>query len=194
VEPAGRAQLPVRRRPGKGSPAVSLLRPGPPPAYRRRGGGRGHGVRRPTPPPELHGGRAELRNTAPTPPPQRRRGPNDGQELGDEVDRRDHPQPSEGHGELARRGTRGSRRNRRTVTTHAGRNPARSLSRPGGSRWARTKRTSQEAANIPAATVTHQNNVTRRSVWIGTTTAAVAAERRAACWERWSAARVSPRA
>jgi hypothetical protein len=52
---------------------------------------------------------------------------------------------------LARRGTRGSARSRRAVVTQSGRNPARSLSSPGGSRRASTTSRTQLATSTMAA-------------------------------------------
>ena len=52
---------------------------------------------------------------------------------------------------LARRGTCGSWRSRRVIVTQAGRKPARSRRIPGGSRRARTTRTTHEAIQAPVA-------------------------------------------
>src|SRR3954464_10845257 len=51
---------------------------------------------------------------------------------------------------LARRGTRGSRRNLRAVVTHAGSTLARSFIDPGGSRRANSTSTAQELTRIAA--------------------------------------------
>src|SRR3954465_14887845 len=55
--------------------------------------------------------------------------------------------PAKATASFADRGTRGSRRRRRTVATHAGSTVAKSLAEPGGKRLARTIITSHDNTN-----------------------------------------------
>ena len=86
----------------------------------------------------------------------------DGQELGDQIDRRQHPQPAPSTTSFTRRGTRGSPRKRRAVVTHAGSTPARSFSSPGGNRRASTTSSAHDATRTHDAIPSHLSHATTR--------------------------------
>jgi hypothetical protein len=72
-------------------------------------------------------------------------------ELGQQVDRGQHPQPGQEHRRLGLPGNPRVARSRRARMTQAGRNPARSLSMPAGRRAARATSSTQRAIMTAAA-------------------------------------------
>src|SRR3954454_19288520 len=63
--------------------------------------------------------------------------------------------PAKATASFADRGTRGSRRSRRTVVTHAGRTVAKSLAEPGGNRLASTIISSHEQSSTMKPITNH---------------------------------------
>ena len=68
--------------------------------------------------------------------------------------------PAKATASFADRGTRGSRRSRRTVVTHAGRTVAKSFADPGGNRLARTIMSSHDKTSTLTPINNHFNTRT----------------------------------